>query len=102
MLELPPDHLVDDADVGLDDADDLRGNVFVHVVRDRDARIAVLDQFHSHINGLQQTLGINTTEDKAALVQRFRALGGGADADSREWMADGGEKGGFFGQGTGI
>ena len=43
-LELPPNHLVDDAGVGLDDADDLGGDVFVYVVGDGDAGEAVADE----------------------------------------------------------
>ena len=92
MLELPPDHLIDDADVGLDDANHLRGNVFVHIVRHRDAGEAVADEGNGDIYALQQALGVDARKDKAALVESFRPLGTGADADGREGMADGGEE----------
>ena len=41
-LELPPDHLVDDADVGLDDFHNLCRDVFFDVVGNRDAVVAIL------------------------------------------------------------
>lgn len=41
-LELSPDHLVDDADVGLNDLHDLRRDVFFDVVGDWDAVVTVL------------------------------------------------------------
>ena len=41
-LEFSPDHLVDDADVGLDDFHNLRRDVFFDVVGNRDAVVTVL------------------------------------------------------------
>ncbi len=41
-LELSPDHLVDDADVGLDDFHNLCRDVFFDVVGNRDAVVTVL------------------------------------------------------------
>ena len=101
-LELAPNHLIDNADVGLDDADDLRGDVLVHVVGDGDAGIAVFDEFHGNIHALQQALGVDAGEDEASFVEGFGALGGGADADGREGVADGGEEAALFGQGAAI
>ncbi len=66
--ELPPDHLVDHADVALDDADDLGGDVLVNVVGDGDAREAVADERYGHINALQEPLGVDAAEHEAALV----------------------------------
>ena len=37
---LPPYHLVDDADVGLDDLHDLGGDILIHIVGDRKAVLA--------------------------------------------------------------
>ena len=101
-LELPPDHLVDDADVGLDDADDFGGDVLVHVVGDRDAGEAVADEGDGNVYALEEALGVDTAQNEATLVQGFGALGGGADADGREGMANGGEEGRFLGQGARI
>ena len=92
-LELPPNHLVDNADVGLDDADDLGGDVFVDVVWHGNAREPVADQRNGNVHALQKSLGVDTGEDETAFVQGFGTLGGGADADGREGMADGGEEG---------
>lgn len=92
MLELAPDHFVDYADVGLDDADDLRGNVFVHVVRDGEAGEAVADEGNGDIHALQEAICVDAGEDEAAFVEGLGAFGGGADADCREGMADGGEE----------
>ena len=39
-LLLPPHHLVDDADVGLDDLHDLGGDILIHIVGDRKAVLA--------------------------------------------------------------
>ena len=89
---LPPDHLVDHADVALDDADDLGGDVLVNVVGDGDAGETVADQRNRHVNTLQEPLGVDAAEHEATLVEGLGALGGGADADGREGMADGSEE----------
>ena len=93
VLELPPDHFVDNAHIALDDADNLRGDVFVHVVGDGDAGEAVADEGDGDVNTLQEALGVNAGEDEAAFIQGLGTLGAGADADGREGMTDGGEEG---------
>ena len=102
MLELPPDHLIHHADVGLDDADHLGGDVFVYIVGDGEAGEAVADERDGDVHALQQALGVDARKDKAALVESFRPLGTGADADGREGMADGGEEARFFRQRTRV
>ena len=98
-LLFSPDHLVDDADVGLDDLHDLVGDVFVGVVGDGDGAAIFLlaDHLDRGIDGLKQSLRVDAGEDETRLVERLGAFGGGADADGGEGMTDGGEEGGFLG-----
>ena len=92
-LELAPDQRIHHADVGLDDADHLGGDVFVNVVGNGDAREAVADEGDGDVNALQKAKGVDAAQNKATLIQGFGALGGGADAYGWEGMADGGEEG---------
>lgn len=89
---LPPDHPVDDAGVGLDDLDDLGGDVLVGVGRDRKAEVASAVHLHGGVHGLQKAPLVNAGEDEAGLVKGLGALGRGADADGRERMAYAGEE----------
>ena len=82
----PPDHLIHHAHIGLDDADNLRGNILVHVVGDGDTREAVADEGDGDVDTLEQALGVDAAEHEAALVQGFGALGRCPDADGREGM----------------
>ena len=102
MLELAPDHLVDDAGVGLNNADDFGGDVLIDVVGDGDAREAVADEGDGDVHALQEAFGVDAGEDEAALVEGLGALGAGADADGREGMANGGEEGRFLRQGAAV
>lgn len=54
------------------------------------------------MDGLQQPLLGDAGEREARLVQRLRALGGGADAHRRERAADAGEEARLLGQGAGV
>ncbi len=85
--ELPPNHLVHHAHIGLDDADDLRGDVLIHVVGNRDAREAVTDEGDGDIDTLEKADGIDAAEDEAAFVQGLGALGRCPDEDGRKRMA---------------
>ena len=91
-LKLPPDHLVDHADVTLDDADDFGGDVLVNVVGHGDAGETVADEGYGHVDALQEPLGVDAAEHEATFVESLGAVGGGADADSWERMADGGKE----------
>lgn len=102
MLDLPPDHLIHHADVGLDDADHLGGDVFVNVVGDRDAGEAVADEGDGNVYALEKALGVDAGEHEAAFVEGFGALCAGADADGREGVANGGEEAALLGQGARI
>ena len=103
-LLFSPDHLVDDADVGLDDLHDLVGDVFVGVVGDGDgaAVLFLTDHLNRGIDGLKQSFRVDAGEDEACLVERLGAFGGGADADGGERVSDRGEERGFLGERAGI
>lgn len=98
VLEFAPDHFVDDADVGLDDFYYFGAYVFVYVVGDGDSVLAVAAEFYGGVNSLKERLFVDTSNYKVALVDGFRTLGGGADADGREWVAYTGEEAAFFGE----
>ena len=58
--------------------------------------VAILDEFNSDIDALEQALGIDAAEHEAAFVKSFGALGASADAHGGEWMAHAGEEAGLF------
>ena len=82
--------------------DYFRTYVLVHVVGHGDAGQAVLDEAYGHLYALQQALGIDAAQDKAAFVQGFGALGAGADAHGGERVPDAGEEAALLGQGAGV
>ena len=49
-------------------------------------------------DGVQEILLVNAGEDEARLIQRLGALGAGADAHSREGLADAGKEAALLGQ----
>ena len=102
MLELPPDHLVDHSNVRLDDADDLGGDVFIHVIRNRDARKAVANEGDGDVNALEESLGVYAGEHEATFVKRLWTLSRCADANGREGMALAGKEAGFLRQGATV
>lgn len=87
LLELPPNHLIHHTHVALDDADNLRGDILVHIIRYGDARQTVANQAHCHIYALQQADSINPAQHKATLIQGLRALSRSPDAHCRERMS---------------
>ena len=97
-LPFPPDHLVDDAGVALDDFHDLRADVFFDVVGHGDAVVAVGVHRDCGIDRLQERLFVDARDKEAGLVERFGAFGAGADAHGRERVADTREEGAFFGE----
>ena len=54
--------------------------------------VAIVVHVDGTRHGLEQTLLINTCNEKACFVQGLGALGAGADADGREWVANRGEE----------
>ena len=92
MLIFAPDHFVDDGDVGLDDFDDDVGDVFADVDVDGSAVVVVVVHCYGGVNGLKERLFVDSGEDESGVVERFGALGRGADAHCGEGMADGCEE----------
>ena len=101
-LELPPHHLIHHPGITLNDPHHLRTHILIDIIRYGNPGMTIIDQRDSNIDTLEQTLGVDSTQDEAAFVQGFGALGGGADADGREGMADGGEEGRLFGECTRV
>ena len=98
FLLFSPNHFIDDADVRLDDLDDLVGDVFVGVVRDRN-RAAVLfltDHLNGDVDCLKQAFRVDAGEDEACLIKCFGTFCGGADADGGERVSDRGKERGFL------
>ena len=91
-LFFPPYHLVHYTNVALDDLHHLGGDIFIRVVWNRSAVVAILDKFYCRVDGLEKSLGVDAGENKACLVERFGTFGRGADADCRERMSYAGEE----------
>ena len=85
---LPPHEAIHDAGIALNNPHDLCGHVLGGIIRHGSAEFAVLLHLHCQINGLQELLRVDARQDKAALVQCLRPLGGGADAHRWERLAD--------------
>ena len=85
---LPPHEAIHDAGIALNNPHDLCGHVLGGIIRHGSAEFAVFLHLHRQIDGLQQLLRMDAGEDKAALVQCLRPLGGGADAHRRERLAE--------------
>ena len=98
MRLLPPNHLVDDAGIALDDFDDFGGDVLVYVVGHGDTVEAVLAKADGGVDCLKQAAAVDAGDDEAALVDGLGALRAGADAHGGEGMADAGEETALFGQ----
>ena len=97
----PPHHLIDNANVALDDLDYFVADI-VGVVGYGDAVIAVSGHADGEIHALQEALLVNAAEDEAGLVEGFGTLGAGADAHCGDGFADGGVEAAFFGQGATV
>ena len=83
-----PHKTIHDAGIALDDPRDLYGHILGGIVWHGGTEFTILLHLHRKVDGLQHLLRVDAGEDKAALVQRLRALGGGADAHSGERLAD--------------
>lgn len=64
--------------------------------------LTVTAELDGGVNGLQQGLLVDTSNDEVALVDGLGTLGRSTDADGGEGVADAGEEGGFFGKGSAI
>lgn len=87
-LGFVPDGAVYDGGVGLDEFEDFCGDVCVGVVWDGEAVVVVGVECDGEVDGLEQGLGVYAGEDEAAFVEGFGSLGGCADADGGEGVAD--------------
>lgn len=83
-LELSPHYLVDYPYIALDNLHNLGGDILVNIVRHWDTVTAVAAELDCGVNSLEQGSGIDTRDNEVSLVDCFRALGAGTDADSRE------------------
>lgn len=99
---LSPNHFIYDCNVGLDDFDYDVGYVFADIDIDGGAVVVVGIHGYGCFYGLEEGFFIDAGEDEACIVKGLGALGGGADADSGEWVADGGEEAALFGEGAGV
>ena len=99
---LTPDHFVDHTYVGLDDTDYFGGDVLIYIVGYRNAGFAVLDELYGYIHTLQEALGVNATEHKAAFVKCLWTLSASTDANSRERMTYAGEETALLRQGAAV
>lgn len=63
---------------------------------------AIFAEFHSGIDCLEQRLGVDAGNDEISLVNSFRTLRAGTDADSREWMSYTREETAFFRESTAV
>lgn len=80
------------------DLHDLGADSLVHIVGNGDTMLAVTTELYGGVNGLEQRLLVDTSNDEIALVDGLGTLGRGADADSGEGVANAGEERGFFGK----
>lgn len=64
--------------------------------------LTVLAEFDSSIDGLEETLRVDTGNDEVALVNGFGTFGTCADADSRVRMTYAGEETSLFGKGAAV
>lgn len=64
--------------------------------------LTVTAELDGGVNGLEQGLLVDTSNNKVALVDGLGSLSRGTDADGGEGMADAGEERGFFGKGSAI
>ena len=101
-MSFPPHHLVHYANVALDDFHHLGGDIFIRVVRNRGAVVAVLDKFYCSVDGLEKSFGVDAGENKACLVERLGTFGRGTDANCRKRMSYAGEERTLLGKGAGI
>ena len=99
--KLPPHHFINNADVALDNLDDLVADI-VGVVGHGNAVVAVAGHADSEVHALQEALLINAAEDEAGLVEGFGTFCAGADAHGGDGFADGGVEAALLGEGAAV
>ena len=84
MLVFPPDHLIYDAGVRLDNLHDFRADVLLNVIGNRDTVITVAVHLNRCVNRLEKTLFVDPRYNEASFVKSFRTFSASAYADSRK------------------
>ena len=102
ILVFPPNHLVHNPRIGLNDLDDFGGDVFVDVVGDRDAMVACCVHGDGGVNSLKQGARVDAGNKETGFVQGLGTLCRCADANSRERMSHRGEERRLLGKSTRI
>lgn len=97
VVSLPPNHLIDDAYIALDDFDDFGRDILVDIVGNGKAVISVTTKLNSGVNGLEQGLFVNAGDDEVAFVDGLGTFRASADANGGEGMAYTGEETTLFG-----
>lgn len=64
--------------------------------------LGVTAELDGSVNGLEQGLLVDTSNDEVAFVDGLGSLSRGTDADGGKGMADAGEERGFLGKGAAI
>lgn len=100
--EFAPNHFIDYTHIALHDLHDLGADILIHIVGDGDAMLAVTAKFDGGVNGLEQGLLVDTSNDEVALVDGLGTLGRSTDADGGEGVADASEERGFLWKGSAI
>ena len=101
-LELAPNHLVDNANVALNNLHNLGRNYFVSIVRYWQSVIAIVVHIHCTFDCLEEGLLVDAGDEETTLVKGLRTLGRGADAHCREGMTNASEERRFFGECTRV
>lgn len=97
-----PHHLVHYAHITLNDLHNLCGDIFIRIVRNGGAVVAVFNKFYCRIDGLEKSFSVDAGENESRLVERLGTFGRGADADCRERMPYAGEERTLLGKGPRI
>lgn len=100
--EFSPNHFIDYTHIALYDLHDLGADILVHIVGNGDAMLAVTAELDGSINGLEQGLLVDTSNDEVTLVDGLGSLSRGTDTDGGEGVADTGEERGFLGKCSAI
>ena len=87
-LKLPPNHLVHNTHVALNNLHDLGRYILVHIIRYRKTMVPVLAEFNGGIYGLKQGVFVDAGDDEVGFVDGFGTFGAGADADGGEGVTD--------------
>lgn len=91
-LKLPPNHLIHDTHIALNNLHYLCADILINIVRHRDSMLTVFAKLYSSIYSLKETLLVDAGNDEVTLVDGFGTFGRCADADGRERMAYAGEE----------